>query len=149
MSVPLTSTARSWRAPLARIAAVCALAGAFTSVTGTAAVAAVATARSTPDQITSVDVPQSVREHGIIGGDSMTVTIFLNVPTPAATTVTLKNFNPAVASLPAKIVVPEGNTTATFIVTTSPVSAATTDSIVANDTRSPAFETGVQFTVEP
>jgi hypothetical protein len=44
------------------------------------------------DQITSVKVPQSVRENGIVGGDSMTVTVYFDVPTPAATTVTLKTF---------------------------------------------------------
>jgi hypothetical protein len=144
MPVPLIGPAQSRRRwPLGRIAAVFALAGAVTAFTGTTALAAPA------DQITSVNVPKSVSENGIVGGDSMTVTIFFNVPTPAATTVTLKNFKPAVASFPAVIVVPAGNKTATFTVTTSPVSTPTTDSIVANDAKSPADETGVQFTVEP
>jgi hypothetical protein len=144
MLVPLTSPAPSRpRWPLGRIAGVFALAGAVTALTGTAALAAPA------DQISSVNVPRSVSENGIVGGDSMTVTIFFSVPTPAATTVTLKNFKPAVASLPTEIVVPAGNTTATFTVTTNPVSAATTDTIVANDAKSSADETGVQFTVEP
>jgi hypothetical protein len=115
----------------------------------TTAFAAPAAARSSPDQITSVNVPHSVSENGIVGGDSMTVTIYFSVPTPTATTVTLKNFKPAVASFPAEIDVPAGNTTTTFTVTTSPVSTPTTDSIVANDAKNPAFETGVQFTVEP
>jgi Domain of unknown function (DUF1942) len=150
MPVPLTSPAHARRRrPLGRIAPVFALAGAVTAVTGTTAFAAPAAARSTPDQITSVNVPHSVSENGIVGGDSMTVTIYFDVPTPAATTVTLKNFKPATASFPAEIVVPAGNTTATFTVTTSPVSTPTTDSIVANDAKNPAFETGVQFTVEP
>jgi hypothetical protein len=151
MPVPLASPAQSrWRWPLGRIAAVFALAGAVTALTGTTALAATAAAQNPPpDQISSVNVPKSVSEHGIVGGDSMTVTIFFSVPTPVVTTVTLKNFKPAVASFPAEIVVPAGNTTATFTVTTSPVSTPTTDSIVANDTKNPAFETGVQFTVEP
>lgn len=116
---------------------------AVTGFTGTTALAAPATAQSSPDQITSVNVPQSVSEHGIVGGDSMTISIYFNVPTPAATTVDLKNFKPAVASVPPKIVVPAGNTTASFTVTTSPVSTPTTDSIVANDTKSSTFDTGV------
>jgi hypothetical protein len=150
MPVPLTSPAQAGRRRrLGRTAAVFALAGGVIAFTGTTALAAPAAAHSTADQITSVNVPQSVSEHGIVGGDSMTVTIYFNVPTPAATTVTLKNFKPAVAGFPAEIVVPEGSTTATFTVTTSPVSTPTTDSIVANDTKNPAFETGVQFTVEP
>jgi hypothetical protein len=150
MPVPLTSPAQSRRRwPLGRIAVVFALAGAVTAFTGTTALAAPATAQSNPDQITSVNVPQSVSENGIVGGDSMTVTIHFNVPTPVATTVDLKNFKPAVASFPAEIVVPAGNTTATFTVTTSPVPAPTTDSIVANDAKTSADETGVQFTVEP
>jgi hypothetical protein len=151
MPVPLASPAqprRRW--PLGRIATAVALAGAVTAFTGTTALAATAAAQNPPpDQISSVNVPKSVSEHGIVGGDSMTVTIFFSVPTPVATTVTLKNFKPAVASFPAKIVVPAGNTTATFTVTTSPVSTPTTDAIVANDAKSPADETGVQFTVEP
>jgi hypothetical protein len=153
MPVPLTSPAQSRRRwPLGRIAAVFALAGAVTAFTGTAALAAPAAAQKTPvDQISSVNVPRSVSENGIVGGDSMTVTIYFSVPTPAATTVDLKNFNPAVASFPAKIVVPAGNTTATFTVTTSPVSTPTDDAINANDApnHSSAYDTGVEFTVEP
>ncbi len=150
MPVPLASPAPSrLRSPLGRLAACLALAGAVTAFTGTAVLAAPAASQSTPDQITSVNVPKSVSEHGIVGGESMTVTVYFDVPTPAATTVTLKNFKPAVASFPATIVVAAGNTTATFTVTTSPVSTPTTDSIVANDAKSSAFETGVQFTVEP
>jgi hypothetical protein len=151
MPAPLTSPAESRRRwPLGRIVAVFVLTGAVTAFTGTTALAAPAAARNPPpDQISSVNVPRSVSEHGIVGGDSMTVTIFFSVPTPVATTVTLKNFKPAVASFPAEIVVPAGNTTATFTVTTSPVSTPTTDSIVANDAKTPADETGVQFTVEP
>jgi hypothetical protein len=144
MRVPLTSPAQSRRHwPLGRIAAVFALAGAVTALTGTSALAAPA------DQISSVNVPRSVSENGIVGGDSMTVTIYFSVPTPAATTVDLKNFNPAVASFPAKIVVPAGNTTATFTVTTSPVSTPTRDAINANDSKTSAEDTGVEFTVEP
>jgi hypothetical protein len=122
-------------------------ASAFTGATALAAPAAAQKTRG--DQISAVTVPKSVSENGIVGGDSMTVTIFFSVPTPATTTVTLKNFNPAVASFPAEIVAPKGTKTATFTVTTSPVSSPTTDTIVANDTNNPAFETGVQFTVEP
>jgi hypothetical protein len=57
----------------------------------------------------------------------------------------------APASFPAKIVVPAGNTTATFTVTTSPVSTPTRDAINANDApnHSSAYDTGVEFTVEP
>jgi len=151
MPEPLNSPAQSRRLwPLGRITAVFTLAGAVTALTASTALAG-PTAGKNPkaDQISAVDVPQSVREHGIVGGDSMTVTIYFSVPTFAITTVTLKNFSPAVASAPASIVVPEGNTTATFTVTTNPVSAPTTDSIVANDTKNPAYETGVQFSVEP
>jgi hypothetical protein len=144
MPVPLTSPAPSRRRwPLGRIPAVFALAGAVTAFTGTTALAAPA------DQISSVNVPRSVSENGIVGGDSMTVTIFFSVPTPAATTVDLKNFNPAVASFPAKIVVPAGNKTATFTVTTNPVSTPTRDAINANDSKTSAEDTGVEFTVVP
>jgi hypothetical protein len=147
MPAPLTSPAPSRRRwPLGRIAAVFALAGAVTAFTGTTALAA------TADQISSVNVPLSVAENGIVGGHSMTVTIYFSEPTPAATTVTLRNVDglmPPVASCPAKIVVPEGNKTATFTETTYPVSTPTTDSIVANDARTTADETGVEFTVEP
>jgi hypothetical protein len=144
MPATLTCPAHSGRRwPLGRIAAVLALAGAVTAVTAATALAAPA------DQISAVVVPKSVSENGIVGGDSMTVTIYFSVPTPAVTTVTLRNINPAVASFPAKIVVPAGNKTATFTVTTSLVSTPTTDSIVANDARTVADETGVEFTVEP
>jgi hypothetical protein len=144
MRVPLTSPAQSRRRwPLGRITAVFVVAGAVTAFTGTSALAAPA------DQISSVNVPRSVSENGIVGGDSMTVTIYFSVPTPTATTVDLKNFNPAVASFPAKIVVPAGNTTATFTVTTSPVSTPTRDAINANDSKTSAEDTGVEFTVEP
>jgi hypothetical protein len=147
MPATLTCPAHSRRRwPLGRIAAVLALAGAVTAVTAVTAAAALA---APADQISAVVVPKSVSENGIVGGDSMTVTIYFSVPTPSATTVTLRNFKPAVASFPAKIVVPAGNKTATFTVTTSPVSTPTTDSIVANDAKTVADETGVEFTVEP
>jgi len=76
MPAPLTSPAPSRRRrPLGRIAVVFALAGAVTAFTGTTALAAPAAAQSNPGQITSVNVPQSVSENGIVGGDSVAASV--------------------------------------------------------------------------
>jgi hypothetical protein len=158
MPVPPTSQAPSRRRrPLGRVAAavaLLALAGslsAVTAATASAATASAATGCLPIDQITSMNVPQSVRENGIVGGDSTTVTMFFFTPTACATTIKLHNFNTAVASLPANIVVPTGSKEASFTVTTFPVSTPTSEQIIANEAnaKNNATEDGVEFTVEP
>jgi hypothetical protein len=173
MPVPPTSQAPSRRRrPLGRVAAafaLFALAGslsAASAATASAATASAATASAATaltatastatgclpiDQITSMNVPESVRENGIVGGDSTTVTMFFFTPTACATTIKLHNFNTAVASLPANIVVPAGSKEASFTVTTFPVSTPTSEQIIANEANATnnATEDGVEFTVEP
>ena len=62
-------------------------------------------------------------------GAESTGTVTLDIPArPGGTTITLSSSNPAVATVPASVLVPEGATTATFAVTTlasAPVSAVT------------------------
>jgi hypothetical protein len=163
MPVPPTSQAPSRRRrPLGRVAAafaLFALAGSLSAVTAATASAATASATTASaatgclpiDQITSMNVPESVRENGIVGGDSTTVTMFFFTPTACATTIKLHNFNTAVASLPANIVVPAGSKEASFTVTTFPVSTPTSEQIIANEANATnnATEDGVEFTVEP
>jgi hypothetical protein len=107
-----------------------------------------------------MNVPESVRENGIVGGDSTTVTMFFITPTACATPIKLHNFDTAVASIPAaadpdgsftQIVVPAGSKEASFTVTTFPVSTPTSEQIIANEANATnnATEDGVEFTVEP
>lgn len=58
----------------------------------------------------------------IVGGDTGTATVQLLGPSPTGTTVDLTGQGP-VASFPAQVVVPAGSSTATFTITTIPVSA--------------------------
>jgi hypothetical protein len=136
----------------------------FALATPLSAVTAASAATTAPgcspiDQINSMTVPKAVRASGVVGGQSTTVTMFFLTPTACATTFKLHNFDPAVASIPAaadpdgsftQILVPEGSKSASFTVNTVPVSAPTSETIIANEAGAPsATEDGVEFTVVP
>lgn len=72
--------------------------------------------------------PASIR-----GGTSSIGTVALAGPAPAGgAVVSLLNGNPSVATIPATVTIPQGQTSATFTVTTTPVAATTYVSINAN-----------------
>jgi hypothetical protein len=69
----------------------------------------------------------------VAGGSTSTGTVFLSAPAPAnGITVTLSTNNLAVAKAPGVVAVPAGQTSASFTVTTSPVSADTSATITAS-----------------
>lgn len=69
----------------------------------------------------------------VTGGTSSTGTVALAGPAPAGgAVVSLLNGNPSVATVPASVTIPAGQTSTTFAVTTSPVAATTYVSINAN-----------------
>ena len=66
------------------------------------------------------------------GGVSTTATVTISLPAPAAgTTVTLTSGEPAVAQVPPSVTVPAGQTSATFTITTQPVTNSHTVVITA------------------
>ncbi len=72
--------------------------------------------------------PASIR-----GGTSAAGTVSLAGPAPAGgAVVSLLNGNPSVAAVPATVTIPQGQASATFTVTTTPVAATTYVSINAN-----------------
>jgi len=72
--------------------------------------------------------PASIR-----GGTSSTGTVALAGPAPAGgAVISLLNSNPSVATVPATVTIPAGQTSATFPVTTTPVATTTYVSINAN-----------------
>lgn len=87
------------------------------------------TGTTSPPTLTGLSVnPLNVR-----GGQSATGTVFLSLPAPAGgTTVGLTTNAPSVSSLPASVTVPAGQTTATFLVTTQPVTSSWTAVITAS-----------------
>ncbi|MCI0350777.1 MAG: DUF4082 domain-containing protein [Acidobacteriales bacterium] len=69
----------------------------------------------------------------LLGGASSTGRANLNAAAPSGgVLITLSSANPA-ATTPASVTVPAGATTATFLVTTTPVSTVTTGNITGND----------------
>jgi len=66
----------------------------------------------------------------LAGGNLSIGTVTLNDVTPVDITVLLSNTNPAVTA-PASVVVPAGASSAAFVLTTTPVTAATTGTITA------------------
>jgi hypothetical protein len=69
----------------------------------------------------------------IRGGTSSTGTVALAGPAPAGGgVISLLNGNPSVATVPATVTIPEGQTSAAFTVTTTSVAATTYVSINAN-----------------
>lgn len=87
------------------------------------------TGTTSPPTLTGLSVnPLNVR-----GGASATGTVFLSLPAPAGgTTVGLTTSAPSVSSLPASVTVAAGQTTATFVVTTQPVTSSWTAVITAS-----------------
>jgi len=74
----------------------------------------------------------SVNPTNVTGGSSATGTVSLTLPAPAGgTTVGLTNGEPTVATLPASVTVTAGQTSATFTVTTQPVTSNFTVVITA------------------
>jgi Putative Ig domain len=66
------------------------------------------------------------------GGASTTATVRISLPAPAAgTDVTLTSGQPAVAQVPPSVTVPAGQTSATFTITTQPVTSSHTAVITA------------------
>lgn len=70
------------------------------------------------------------------GGATATAGVILRRPAEVAGTVNLKSSNPAVASVPAEIEIPAGQSKATFPITTHAVSAKTSITITASYARS-------------
>ena len=87
------------------------------------------TGTTSPPALTGIAVnPQEVR-----GGSSALGTVFISLPAPAGgTSVALTSGVPSVASVPASIMVPAGQTSATFTVTTQPVTSSWTAVITAS-----------------
>jgi hypothetical protein len=74
----------------------------------------------------------AVKPSSVVGGKTAIGTVTLNGPAgPGGATVNLASGNPA-ATVPASVMVPEGHTTATFTVDTSPVSGNTAGTIGAS-----------------
>jgi hypothetical protein len=72
--------------------------------------------------------PASIR-----GGTSSTGTVALAGPAPTGgAVISLLNGDPSVATIPGSVTIPEGQTSATFTVTTTPVAATTYVPINAN-----------------
>ena len=66
------------------------------------------------------------------GGTPSSDTVLVTMPAPASgTVVTLASSNPAVASVPASVTIPAGSTSATFTITTQPVTSTTAVSFTA------------------
>lgn len=60
----------------------------------------------------------------VVGGESVQGTVTLASATGAATTVSLRTYNPTVATLPASVTVPAGVASATFTVATRPTTSS-------------------------
>lgn len=75
----------------------------------------------------------SLNPSTVVGGNSSTGTVRLTAPAQSGGfTVQLSSSNSAVASVPASVTVPQGQTTATFTVTTARVTRSTTVTITAS-----------------
>jgi hypothetical protein len=100
----------------------------FAGVTQTASLAV--TPQSAPGPtLTSLSMSPS----GVIGGSSSTGSVALSAPAPnGGVLVSLSSSSTAVATVPATVTVPAGHTSATFTVTTLPVTASTSVDISAS-----------------
>ena len=68
----------------------------------------------------------------VVGGDASSGTVVLSVGAPfGGALIALSSSNPAVASVPATVLAPDNSFTATFTITTFPVTASTTITITA------------------
>ena len=84
----------------------------------------------------------SVSPASVSGGSSSTGTVTLGGPAPSGgAVISLSSSDPTVASVPGSMTIPEGATTATFIVTTSPV--ATSSSVTISASYSGATQTAL------
>lgn len=89
------------------------------------------TATLTVDPSTPILASQTLSSSTVKGDDTLTGTVTLDVPALAGgATVTLTSDN-AAASVPSTVVVPEGKTTATYVIETNPVVADTNVTITA------------------
>jgi hypothetical protein len=75
----------------------------------------------------------SLSPNPVIGGLPTALTLFLNAPSPpySSLPIVLSSSNPAVVSVPGFTVIGEGATSATFLIATRPVTAATTVMLTA------------------
>ena len=74
----------------------------------------------------------SVNPANITGGSSANGAVSLTLPAPSGgTTIAIANGEPGVATMPASVTVPAGQTSATFLVTTQPVTSSFTVVITA------------------
>ncbi len=105
-----------------------------TTVTITASYnSAVRTALLTVTAPVAVLTSVGVSPASVLGGSSSTGTVTLDLPAPAGgATVSLSSSNTAAAQVPVTVTVPAGQTTATFMATTSPVAADATVTITAS-----------------
>jgi hypothetical protein len=75
----------------------------------------------------------SFNQVGATGGSSPTGTVLLTGPAPAGgIVVSLSSNNPAVASVPASVTVPQWSSTATFTITTTPVASPVSVTVTAS-----------------
>jgi len=96
----------------------------------------VLTVRATPPPPVLSGV--SVNPSSVVGGNSATGTVTLSAPQSGATTIALSTPAPAtVAKMPASVTVPAGATSASFTITTSPVTSQFNMNIFADLAGSP------------
>jgi glucose/arabinose dehydrogenase len=75
----------------------------------------------------------SANPSSVVGGSGSTGTVTLSGPAPpSGATVSLSSSNPAVASVPANVLVPAGSTSATFPISTAGVGISTTVTLTAS-----------------
>jgi hypothetical protein len=105
-----------------------------TVVTITATYAStVRTALLTVTVIPTVELSLSLNPATVTGGNPSTGTVTLGTPAPAGgATVTLTSGAPTLAQVPANVIVPSGELSATFSVSTSPVGTLTQITITAD-----------------
>jgi len=75
----------------------------------------------------------SLNPSTVVGGNPSTGTVYLTAPAQSGGfTVQLSSSNPSVASVPSSVTVPQGQTSANFTVTTTPVTSQTNVTITAS-----------------
>jgi RHS repeat-associated protein len=74
----------------------------------------------------------SMNPTGVVGGNSSTGTVTIDIAVSGDTTVALSSANPTVASTPASVVVPAGSTSAAFSISTFAVAADTPVTLTAS-----------------
>jgi RHS repeat-associated protein len=82
----------------------------------------------------------------VVGGNGATGVVALNTPAAADTTISLSSSNSGAATVPPSVMIPTGQLSASFGITTSPVSASITTTLSATFNQ---YTTAVPFTIAP